>query len=470
MEKKYLKTSEIASFASSAFGRSMIYTLMSTYLLIFYTDAAGIQATHAGWIIFGARIFDAANDPIMGMIADRTKTKFGKLRPYLLFSPFLIMASTVALFTVPSFESYGAKVAYAAITYILWGICFTIQDVPFWGMSAVVTPLENERNKFLSIARIGSTIGGILPTVLIPVLRTSSLGITKGYFVGGLIFGIAGSMISLLAFFGTKERVEQPPKDKVSAKEVISAYTQNKPLLLLIVASILGSAMLMAQTSGSYIATYLIQDSGIVPHGSVQVVMTVAIGAGMMIAMVLMPVLRKKFSLKQIYIGSALFGAVIHVVLYFLGYSNFYALLVVLAIVGLPLGIFNVITYAMVGDSVDYLEWKTGRRSEGICFASQTFISKLTAGISTLITSFVLEAYNYVEPIKSKNDFGVTIELAQAQPDETLRGMFIMISLIPAISLALCAIPMFFNDYTGKKKDKIIKELTERRENSDVNG
>ncbi len=196
--------------------------------------------------------------------------------------------------------------------------------------------------------------------------------------------------------------------------------------------------------------------------------MTVAIGAGMMIAMVLMPMLRKKFSLKQIYIGSALFGAVIHVVLFFMGYSNFYALLVVLAIVGLPLGIFNVITYAMVGDSVDYLEWKTGRRSEGICFASQTFISKLTAGISTLITSFVLDAYNYVEPLKSKNEFGVTIELAQAQTDETLRGMFIMISIIPAISLALAAIPMFFNDYTGKKKDKIIMELNARREISNV--
>ncbi len=461
--KKYLKTSEIASFASSAFGRSMIYTLMSTYLLIFYTDAAGLQPTHASWIIFGARIFDAANDPIMGMIADRTKTKFGKLRPYLLFSPFLIMASTIALFSVPSFDSYGAKLAYAAVTYILWGICFTIQDVPFWGLSAVVTPLENERNKFLSIARIGSTIGGILPTVLIPVLRTSSLGITKGYFVGGLIFGITGSMISLLAFFGTKEKVEEPPKEKIKFKEVISAYTKNKPLLLLIAASILGSAMLMAQTSGSYIAEYLIQDSGIVPKGSVQVVMTVAIGAGMMIAMVLMPVLRKKFSLKQIYIGSALLGAVLHVVLYFVGFDKFYALLVVLAFIGLPLGIFNVITYAMVGDSVDYLEWKTGRRSEGICFASQTFISKLTAGISTLITGFVLEYYEYLDPIKAKNEFGVTIEIAREQSGHTLWGMFIMISVIPAISLALCAIPMFFNDYTGKKKEKIIKELNERR-------
>lgn len=452
-EKKYLKTSETLSFSFSAFGRSMIYTLMSTFLLIFYTDAMNLRPVHAGAIIVAARIFDAANDPLMGILADKTKTKFGKLRPYLLFSPFLIMISTAALFYVPDF-GYGGRLAYSAVTYILWGICFTIQDVPFWGLSAVVSPLENERNRFISTARIFSTIGGIVPTLLVPVLR-NGLGNTKGYFVSGLIFAVFGSMISLLAFFGTKERVVEE-KEKVSAGEIVSAYIKNKPLLLLIAASILGSAMLMAQTSGSYLATYLIKDSGFIPKGTVQTAMTVAIGAGMMIAMVLMPVLRKKMSLKAIYISSALFGALVHIVMYFVGYTNFYLFLAVLAVAGLPLGIFNVITYAMVADSVDYLEWKTGRRSEGVCFASQTFISKLTAGISTLITSFVLEAVHFVQPV---NDVPVL-----DQPEPVFRGMFFMVTILPAVSLALCAVPMFFNDFTGKKKDAIVKELNERRE------
>lgn len=455
MEKKYLKTSETLSFSFSAFGRSMIYTLMSTFLLIFYTDAMKLTPTHAGLIILAARIFDAANDPVMGIIADKTKTKFGKLRPYLLFSPFLIMIATAALFYVPDF-GYSGRLAYAATTYILWGICFTIQDVPFWGLSAVVSPLEQERNKMISTARIFSTIGGIVPTVLVPVLR-DGMGNTKGYFIGGLIFAVFGSMISLLAFFGTKERVEQQ-KEKVTVGEIVSAYVKNKPLLLLIAASVLGSAMLMAQTSGSYLATYLIKDSGFIPKGTVQTVMTVAIGAGMMIAMVLMPVLRKKMSLKAIYISAAVFGAIIHLIMYFVGYSNFYVFLAVLAVAGLPLGIFNVITYAMVADSVDYLEWKTGRRSEGVCFASQTFISKLTAGISTFITSLVLEYVGFIQPDE------VTDLPVLDQPKEVFDGMFIMVSVIPAISLALCAIPMIFNDYTGKKKEKIQKELAERRE------
>lgn len=457
MEKKYLKTSETLSFSFSAFGRSMIYTLMSTFLLIFYTDAMKLSPTHAGLIILAARIFDAANDPIMGIIADKTKTKFGKLRPYLLFSPILIMISTAALFYVPNLE-YGGRLAYATITYLVWGVCFTIQDVPFWGMSAVVSPLENERNKFLSTARIFSTIGGVVPTLLVPVLR-NGLGNTKGYFISGLIFAVLGSSLSLLAFFGTKERVEQQ-KEKVTVGEIVSAYVKNKPLLLLIASSILGSAMLMAQTSGSYLATYLIKDSGFIPKGTVQTVMTVAIGAGMMIAMVLMPILRKKMSLKAIYISSAIFGAVIHGIMYFVGYSNFYVFLVVLAIAGLPLGIFNVITYAMVADSVDYLEWKTGRRSEGVCFASQTFISKLTAGISTFITSIVLDKVGFMQPV---GDVPVL-----DQPQSVFDGLFIMVSVIPAISLALCAIPMLFNDYSGKKKEEIQKALAERRENINV--
>ena len=459
MEKKYLKASETFSFSISAFGRSMIYTLMSTFLLIFYTDAMQLTPAHAGLIILAARIFDAANDPIMGIIADKTNTKFGKLRPYLLFSPFLIMIATAALFYVPNL-GYGGRLAFATITYILWGICFTIQDVPFWGMSAVVSPLENERNKFLSTARIFSTIGGVIPTLLVPALR-NGLGNTKGYFVSGLIFAVLGSMISLSAFFGTKERVEQK-KEKVTVGEIVSAYVKNKPLLLLIASSILGSAMLMAQTSGSYLATYLIKDSGVIPKGTVQTVMTVAIGAGMLVAMVLMPVLRKKMSLKAIYIASALFGAAIHAVMYFVGYSNFYVFLAILAVAGLPLGIFNVITYAMVADSVDYLEYKTGRRSEGVCFASQTFISKLTAGISTFITSLVLEKVCFIQPI---NDVPVL-----DQPQQVFDGMFIMVSIIPMISLALAAVPMIFNDYTGKKKEEIQKALAERRENANVNG
>ncbi|MBQ2846873.1 MAG: MFS transporter [Clostridia bacterium] len=469
MEKKYLKNSELLSFSTAGFGRSMIYNLMSTFLLIFYTDAMHLKFSDAGMIILITRIFDAFNDPVMGIIVDKTKTKFGKLRPFLLISPPLILVSTILLFwvpVVPADDNYTFRFIYSAATYILWAACFTIQDVPFWGMSAVVSPLEKERNKLLSTARIFCTIGGIVPTLLVGAF-TDKLGLSKGYLISAVLIASAGTTLSWLAFFGTKERLEDK-KEKITVKEYFLAYTKNKPLILVIISSILGSAMLMAQTSGAYLANYLFT-----PYKEkfpVQTVMTVAIGAGMMVAMVLMPVLRKKLSLKSIYIASAFFGAAVHLIMYFVGYSNFYAFLAMLVFAGLPLGIFNVITYAMIADSVDYLEWKTGRRAEGACFACQTFISNLTAGISNFITTQVLEIFNYVQPLREYNELGQLKEIVQQQSTETLDGMFIMVTIIPAVSLALAAIPMFFNDYSGKKKEEIQKELTQRRENANVNG
>ncbi len=465
MEKKYLKTPELLSFSTAGFGRSMIYNLMSTFLLIFYTDAMQLKFEHAGAIILITRIFDAFNDPVMGIIVDKTRTKFGKLRPFLLISPPLILVSTVLLFYVPDME-YTGRLIYSAATYILWAACFTIQDVPFWGMSAVVSPLEKERNKLLSTARIFCTIGGIVPTLLVQPL-TKSFGLSSGYLISAIIISVCGTSLSWLAFFGTKERCEDK-KEKVTVKEYLAVYTKNKPLILVIISSILGSAMLMAQTSGAYLANYLFT-----PYKEkfpVQTVMTVAIGAGMMVAMVLMPILRKRMSLKSIYISAAFFGAIVHFIMYFVGYSNFYLFLGMLIFAGLPLGIFNVITYAMIADSVDYLEWKTGRRSEGACFACQTFISNLTAGISNFITTQVLDIFGYVQPERIRDASGKLIEVVQQQSVETLDGMFFMVTIIPAVSLALCAVPMFFNDYTGKKKDSIIEELMKRREMSEVNG
>ncbi|MEG2396682.1 MAG: MFS transporter, partial [Oscillospiraceae bacterium] len=318
MEKKYLSTKEKLSFTVAAFGRSGIYTIMTMFYMVFLIDVAFNGMPNAGaiasTIILCGRIFDAANDPIMGMIVDRTRSKWGKMRPYLLFSPIPIAISTIILFAAPSFASSGLKIAYAAFTYILWGVMFTIQDVPFWGLSAVITPNEQERTSFLSTARLGSTFGGILPALFIPILRTSTLGIKNGYLVGAIIFGVVGALLSSLAFFNTKERVEQSEKVP-SIKESVQVVVQNKLLLIVIFAAVLGSTMVIANISADYISNYLIIQNGMngfIPKGTVLTTLTISIGAGMVPAMILFPILRKKFSLKQIYIVSSIFGVITH--------------------------------------------------------------------------------------------------------------------------------------------------------------
>lgn len=463
-QKKYLKPRETISFATAGFGRSMMYTLMSTFALIFYTDM-GIDAVHASAIILAARIFDALNDPVMGIIVDKTKTKYGKMRPYLKWAPIPIAISTTLLFYCPATENYSLKVLYAAATYVLWGMCFTVQDVPFWGLSSAVTPLESERTKFMSTARICCTLGGILPTVIVPVLK-SSFGLRMGYFWGGLIFGIVGSALSSLAFFGTVERVE-PEKENAGVKELFTSLIKNKLLLLVIAASLLGSTMVMAQTAGSYLSIYLIKDTGIIPQNIMLTVLTVAIGVGMLPAMVLLPVLRKRFSLKQIYIGSAFLGAIVTAALWFVGYSNVWLLLFFLVLYGLPLGVFNVITYALVADAVDYNEWKTGKRTEGVCFAAQTLISKANAGISTFVVGVTLKLINFQSPIEEEIGGKLVTTYFYDQGAAVNNGLFAMLTIIPCIGFLLAAIPMFFNTYTGKKKEKIQAELALSRAKRD---
>lgn len=486
MEKNYLTLKEKISFPLSAFGRSGIYTIMTMFYLVFLIDVAKIDAVVASSIILGGRIFDALNDPLMGMIVDKTRSKWGKMRPYLLFSPLPVCISTILLFIAP-FENSAAKIVYAAFTYILWGVCFTIQDVPFWGLTSVITPNEKERTQFISNGRLGSTFGGILPALLVPVLRQSSLGLKNGYLVSAILFGVIGAALSISIFFTSKERI-QPSTVTPTFKETVREVGQNKLLIIVIMAAILGSTMVIANISADYIANYLIiqgytdfnvlaETNNVVeaykaggfwiPRGTILTTLTVALGAGMVPAMILFPVLRKKFDLKQIYIGSSIFGVIAHCVCYFIfmndpGHINIYILWVCLFFMGFPLGIYNVITYAFIADSVDYMQWKTGKRSEGVCFAFQTFLSKITAGIAGVATGWILKIGDYQEPIANNLDVTGKQILAQQTP-ETQKWLLIMVTLLPALGFLLTMIPMFFNDYTGKKKQKIQAELEERR-------
>ena len=490
--KKYLTMKERICFTVGAFGRSGIYTLMSMFTLVFFQNGAGLSLEQGTTIILIGRIFDAINDPMMGMLVDRTKSKWGKMRPYLLFAPVPIAITTILLFTAPFKDGSTASFVWALVTYILWGVAFTVQDVPFWGLSSVITPLENERTSFISTARLGSTFGGILPALLVPILYQSNLGYNKGFFVSALIFAILGCSLSILIFFVSKERV--PKMDHTpSFKETFVVLGKDKLLIIVIFAAILGSTMVTANQCADYIGNYLIiqnytdfsmifDEAGNllpnvdakaayngfwIPRGTIVTTLTVAIGVGMVPAMAVFPMLRKKFSLKQIYIGSALFGLVVHTLCYIVFAQdvtnvNIYLLWVFLFLMGIPLGIYNVITYALIADAVDYMEWKTGERHEGVCFSFQTFLSKVNAAIATFVFGQILGKSDFKAVDKSLVDIAGR-QIFFEQSVDTQKMLLALVTIVPAVGFLLTIIPMFFNDFTGKTKEKAQKELEEAR-------
>ena len=205
-----------------------------------------------------------------------------------------------------------------------------------------------------------------------------------------------------------------------------------------------------------------------IPRGTIVTTLTVAIGVGMVPAMALFPIMRKKLSLKQIYIGSAVFGLVVHALCYVVMAHdvtkvNIYVLWIFLFLMGLPLGIYNVITYALIADAVDYLEWKTGERQEGVCFAFQTFLSKVNAAVATFVFGQILGRSDFKAVDKSLVDIeGRQIFFQQSV--ETQKLLIALVTIVPAIGFLLTIIPMFFNDYTGKTKERAQKELEEKRQ------
>lgn len=487
MDKKYLTLKERICFTVGAFGRSGIYTLMSMFTLVYFQNGAGLSLSQGTSIILIGRVFDALNDPLMGMIVDKTRSKWGKMRPYLLFAPVPIAISTILLFTAPFEDGSTAAFVWALVTYIIWGVCFTIQDVPFWGLSSVITPLESERTSFISTARLGSTFGGILPALLVPILYQSNMGYQKGFFVSAVIFAVLGSGLSILIFFVSKERISKTDHTP-SFKETFSVLRKDKLLIIVIFAAILGSTMVTANQCADYIGNYLIIQnytdftqifdangallsnvdaasaySFWIPRGTIVTTLTVAIGVGMVPAMALFPVLRKKFSLKQIYIGSAIFGLVSHMLCYIVLAQdvtkiNIYLLWIFLFLMGLPLGIYNVITYALIADAVDYMEWKTGERHEGVCFSFQTFLSKVNAAVATFVFGQILNRTDFKPVDKNLTDV-VGRQIFFEQSHQTQVMLLALVTIVPAVGFLLTIFPMLFNDYTGKTKEEAQKEL-----------
>lgn len=414
------------------------------------------------------------------------------MRPYLLFAPVPIAITTILLFTAPFEQGSNAAFIWALITYILWGVAFTVQDVPFWGLSSVITPLENERTSFISTARLGSTFGGILPALLVPILYQSNLGYNKGFFISALIFAVLGCGLSILIFFVSKERV--PKMDHTpSFKETFVVLGKDKLLIIVIFAAVLGSTMVTANQCADYIGNYLIIqnhtdfsqifDTGDallpnvdakaaydfwIPRGTIVTTLTVAIGVGMVPAMAVFPILRKKFSLKQIYIGSAALGLVVHALCYVIfaqdiSNINIYILWLFLFLMGVPLGIYNVITYALIADAVDYMEWKTGERHEGVCFSFQTFLSKVNAAVATFVFGQILGRSDFKAVDKSLVDIEGR-QIFFEQSIETQKILLALVTIVPAVGFLLTIIPMLFNDFTGKVKENAQKELEEKRE------
>lgn len=481
---------EQISYYIGGLGQGMMYGIMSSFILDFYMNVAKLNAVFVLLLMLLARVWDAINDPLMGMIMDRSQPKWGKMRTYLFFLPLPIAIFTTLLFWVPDLSGTMMMV-YACVTYVVWGMIYTVADIPFWALPNAMTPHEDERGRVTSIARITNGIGSAVPSVMIVILSwvlgrlysdPAQVETTK-FMVTAAVCGLLGFVCYFQTPFKVKERVPLPKKQQ-GGKEAGKPHPLKlvfgcKPLMLTALMGILSGGRYMYQAAAPHVARYAFFHGNIdslmgmnqadkvqavqSSYGTVYAIMQAAVAGGMFISMMIAPLLYKKFNYKQLLIGSCLVGGLSSLITFFIGYDHFYAIIPFLLLSSIPVGVINVVAYPMVGDSLDYMEWKTGYRENGLGLSCQSFVIKLANALATSAIAVVYMILNL--DIGGMND-NAGANLASVPMDQvaTVRGsMFSLISLVPAISLLLCIIPILFYDLTGKKKEQITTELAERR-------
>ncbi len=496
---KGVQPKEALAYSITGIGQNFICTIVGSYLTIFMTDALLFGASDVKFgalsgtmavaiLMLATRIFDACNDPIMGSIVDKTRTKWGKCRPYLRWMAIPIGVVTILCF-LPVFEAKSITTfAIISVIYVIWSVVYTVADVPYWGLATCLSNNTTVRGNILTVARLACTVGAGLVTVGVPIITdalTAKFKYTKSpehiamimedygvdasgaldyvgtvmknsvmdnadtlkwiYFICAVVFVVLAMPMFFYGFNNTKERFtaeDEPP----SFGHNLKLLFKNKELLLLVLSGILGGArMVYSYTGGLYFAKYVLQNEGL--YG----IITLLVVPGGLVASVLVPWLTKKFTKKYTYIIVHLFGGVVMTIMYFVGYDAPWKLIVCaigLVLLGIPQGINNIMTYAMIGDTVDYLEWKTGERGEGICFAMQTLINKIGMAVGAFIG------------VMSMGIAGIDTETGSVQSPDALWNVLILSGVI---SMFACAIPVFFYTLTENRQREMVKEIEARK-------
>lgn len=436
---------EYGIYASGIAGQNILYNFMSMYIMFFFTDLLGITSGTATMIVVVASLWDAINDPLMGLITDKTKTKYGKFRPYLFGSAILIFITTTLCFTHFN-VSAKAAIGIAAVTYILWGMSYTISDIPIWAISSVASDESKERNKMIAVGKTGATIG----VVICVLLSVKLLGLFGGerninsYFYAAMIVGFIAAVGIFLTGVFVKERIE-PAKQKVSIFENLKTVTKNKSLVFLIISLFLMNLInSIRQVSQMYFTVYT--------WGSADYVTSIGISlvVGMLVGISMTPKLIEKFEKKHILFAACILGAVFSLIPYF-DIDNVLLGLISLGLSFTTIGVMLITSTSMLIDAVDYSEWKLGFRGEGIIFSLNTFVTKLGGAFARLVLGFGLMAINYTEN--------------QPVTDATVNCFSALIYLVPAVCCILTIIPLLFYKIDNKTLEQVTAELKQRRDN-----
>ena len=591
---------ELGGFLTGLAGQNIIYNIIAAGLLFYFQSVIFLPAMAVSLIFALARVWDAINDPMMGTIVDKTRTKWGKCKPYLLFVPAAVCVATILPFVnsmyawpndkydveaadiaayveynentftehetvtfeekeylvvslnnswdvtknedgekiktpvmvyeigadgsytavedltlaetvVGEFQNtYGftkvavgkgvAIIAWAAISYVLWGMVYTIGDIPLWGVTSLMTEDQNDRAKALSLARIVANVGaiGMMFTFIAPSFNgvfmakgmDEAHALRMSYIVTAIIMTVFSSILFEVAGLSVKEKVTPSAEKRYTIKDNFRIMFSNRPFRQILISGVLRSPVLLLSTVAMTLVMYYFCNSAddpvsafVTPDGfNVSLllkVVVVAIGifGGMIGVPAFVPALARKFEKKKLYNFFCLMGAVPFALVFvifkvsggdILSWGWIIVMGVLFFMASAAMGALNVLQSVMIADCVDYEEYTNGVRTDGVFFSGQSFITKLSSGIASLITGIVytIVGFSGANVALLNNALINGAKFVEYNGGSYASAMFFLVSIPPAIGMVLSALPTLKYALSDQEHTRILDVLNARRHGS----
>jgi glycoside/pentoside/hexuronide:cation symporter, GPH family len=454
-----LSFKEKAGYGFGDLASVLYWQTISAYLLYFYTDVYGITAAAAGSLILFTRIWDGVFDPMMGVIADRTNTRWGKFRPYLIWFSIPLAILGVLAFTTPDFDLTG-KIIYAWITFLLMMMAYTAINIPYSSLLGVITPDPIERTSVSSYKYVFAYLSGTIVSFLaLPMTKYFGKGKeAAGWQMTMIIFGIAAIVFFFIAFISTKERVKPPPSQKTSVKQDIKDLTNNKPWLVLLFTTLLMILFVATRicVTAHYFKYYVgnQQFNLFGTHftwGFIELTSAFnGIGQWLaIIGVICTKWIANVFGKKKAFILLFIIAIVSTALFFFLKPEQVILMFVLQILASFTGGPLTPLIWAMYADTADYSEWKNGRRATGLVFSASTMSQKFGWAIGTALAGLLLTIFGFEANI--------------AQSIAVKNGLRLLMSIIPAAMGVMAIIIVLFYKLDEKTMQKVETDLEARR-------
>ncbi|WP_198120743.1 MFS transporter [Massilia rhizosphaerae] len=436
---------EKLAYGVADMGFNFYWTNIATFLLIFYTDTFGISAAAAATMMSAIKIINAFTDPLIGAAADRTSTRFGKFRPWLVWMCVPLAGAAVLTYTTPDLAG-DAKLAWAYGTYLLMMVCYTCVNIPYNALSGVMSADPQQRSTINGLRFIFAFAGSTLVTAATPdMVRWLGAGnATRGWQLTMLVWAVAASLLFVLTFFNTRERIAPPPGQRNAVWRDVRDLAGNRPwMVLFFLALIIMVTITLRTASAAYYFKYVVGRPDLMRAFVPTYMVTAAIGAA------LTPLLTRLVDKKTLMIVLMSATAVLSAAFYAVPPDQVGLMFALQAGLGLVLGPKSPLAFSMYADTADYNEWRTGRRATAMTFAAATFSQKLGTAVAVAVIGSVFTALGYVPNA--------------VQGSGSREGIVWLMSFIPAAFAVAAVAVMCFYNLNDKQLARIQADLDARK-------